>query len=52
MKPGTESKAVPLAVIGVDIGKEVFHLVEFGTDGKIASPFAARRITRTARSIR
>jgi len=30
----------PLASIGVDIGKEVFHLVGFGTDGKIA--FRAR----------
>lgn len=26
----------PLAAIGVDIGKDVFHLVGFGTDGKIA----------------
>ncbi len=26
----------PLASIGVDIGKEVFNLVGFGTDGKIA----------------
>jgi hypothetical protein len=30
----------PLASIGVDIGKEIFHLVRFGTDGKIA--FRAR----------
>src|SRR3954467_2001768 len=36
MKPKTETTAAPLAVIGVDIGKEVFHLVGFGTDGKIA----------------
>jgi transposase len=26
----------PLASIGIDIGKEVFHVVGFGTDGKIA----------------
>lgn len=26
----------PLASIGIDIGKDVFHVVGFGTDGKIA----------------
>ncbi|WP_376717409.1 hypothetical protein [Bradyrhizobium sp. 62B] len=26
----------PLASIGIDIGKEVFHVVGLGTDGKIA----------------
>jgi len=26
----------PLASIGNDIGKEIFHLVGFGTDGRIA----------------
>ena len=35
-----DTTVAPLASIGVDIGKEVFHLVGFGTDGKIA--FAAR----------
>jgi hypothetical protein len=34
MKPRTNMSS-PL-VIGVDIGKEVFHLVGFGIDGKIA----------------
>jgi hypothetical protein len=34
----------PLASIGIDIGKEVFHLVGFGTDGKIAF----RKIKRLA----
>lgn len=34
-----------LASIGVDIGKEVFHLVGFSTDGKIAS---RRKIKRLA----
>jgi transposase len=34
-----------LASIGVDIGKEVFHLVGFGTDGKIAF---RRKIKRLA----
>jgi transposase len=31
-----ETTAVPLAVSGVDIGKDVFHLVGFGANGKIA----------------
>ena len=44
MKPETESKAAPLAVIGVDIGKDVFHLVGFGTDGKIAFRRKIRRL--------
>ena len=37
MKPKTKTTA-SLAVVGVDIGKEVFHLVGLGTDGQ--SPFA------------
>jgi transposase len=36
MKPKTETNTSPLAVIGVDIGKDVFHLVGLGADGKIA----------------
>ena len=43
MKPNTETTAAPLAVIGVDIGKEVFHLVGFGADGTIAF---RKKITR------
>ena len=36
MKSGMESKmSLPVVVIGVDIGKEVFHLVGFAADGKI-----------------
>ena len=35
MKPKTKTTA-SLAVVGVDIGKEVFHLVGLGTDGTIA----------------
>jgi len=35
----------PLASIGIDIGKEVFHLVGFGADGKIAF---RRKIKRLA----
>jgi transposase len=43
MSPEKESDTASLAVIGVDIGKEVFHLVGFGVDGKIAF---RRRIKR------
>src|SRR6516162_3729082 len=35
MKPKTKTTA-SLAVVGVDIGKEAFHLVGLGTDGTIA----------------
>ena len=35
----------PLASIGIDIGKEVFHIVGFGADGKIAF---RRKIKRLA----
>ena len=35
----------PLASIGIDIGKEVFHIVGFSTDGKIAF---RRKIKRLA----
>ena len=35
----------PLASIGIDIGKEVFHLVGFGTDGKIALRHKIKRLT-------
>jgi transposase len=45
MKPKMESNTASLAVIGVDIGKEVFHLVGLGTDGKIAF---RRKIKRLA----
>ena len=39
MKPETESKTEPLAVIGVDIGKEVFHLVGLGVDVSVVRVF-------------
>lgn len=38
MKPKAETPAAALAVIGVDIGKDVFHLVGFGVDGKNRVP--------------
>jgi transposase len=44
MKPQAETTAAPLAIIGVDIGKEVFHLVGFGTDQKVAFRRRIRRL--------
>ena len=44
MKLETESKTAPLAVIGVDIGKKVFHLVGLGADGKTAFRRRIRRL--------
>jgi hypothetical protein len=41
-----DTTARPLSSIGIDIGKEVFHVVGFSTDGKI--PFR-RKIKRLAR---
>jgi transposase len=40
-----DTPCAPLASIGIDIGKEVFHVVGFGTDGKIAF---RRKIKRLA----
>ena len=45
MKPRMESNTSSPMVVGVDIGKEFFHLVGFGADGKIAF---RRRIRRLA----
>src|SRR6516162_4532146 len=36
MKPGMEANMSSPVVIGIDIGKEVFHFVGLGTDGTIA----------------
>ena len=44
-KPPVDTITSPLASIGIDIGKEVFHIVDFGTDGKIAF---RRKIKRLA----
>jgi len=45
MKSGMESKmSLPVVVIGVDIGKEVFHLVGFAADGKITLRRRIRRL--------
>ena len=40
-----DATVAPLASIGIDIGKEVFHLVGFSNDGKIAF---RRKIKRLA----
>ena len=45
MKPKIDLNAAPLTSIGIDIGKEVFHIVGLGTDGKIAF---RRKIKRLA----
>src|SRR6201987_3111581 len=44
MKPKAGTTAASLAVIGVDIGKDVFHLVGLGVDGKIAFRKRIRRL--------
>ena len=44
MKPKTKTTA-SLAVVGVDIGKEVFHLVGLGSDGTIAFRRKIRRLS-------
>src|ERR1043165_7525744 len=44
MKPKTDSNTASLAVVGVDIGKEVFHIVGLGIDGKIAFRRKIRRL--------
>ena len=47
MKPETETTTPTPAVIGVDIGKEIFHVVAFGVDGKIAFRRKIRRLGRS-----
>ena len=39
-----ESSQASLAVIGIDIGKKVFHIVGLGFDGKIAIRRKIRRL--------
>jgi transposase len=45
MKPKTKTTMASLAVVGIDIGKEVFHLVGLGTDGTIAFRRKIRRLS-------
>ena len=40
-----ETTSTPLASIGIDIGKDVFHVVGLGSDGKLAF---RRKIKRLA----
>jgi hypothetical protein len=35
MAPTSRQKPIALASVGLDIGKEIFHLVGFDLDGKI-----------------
>jgi transposase len=44
MKVRNESNTLSPAVIGVDIGKDVFHLVGFGVGGKIVFRRRIRRL--------
>jgi hypothetical protein len=44
MKPKTEPSTASLTVIGVDVGKEIFHIVGFGVDGKVAFRKKIRRL--------
>ena len=44
MKAKIDSNQASLAVIGIDIGKEVFHIVGLGVDGKIAFRRKIRRL--------
>src|SRR6476646_11966896 len=44
MKPKTDFSTASLAIIGVDIGKEVFHIVGLAVDGKIAFRKKVRRL--------
>ena len=44
MKAKMESSQASLVVIGIDIGKEVFHIVGLGVDGKIAFRRKIRRL--------
>ena len=44
MNPRMETNTASLVVIGVDIGKDVFHLVGLGVDGKIAFRQKIRRL--------
>ena len=43
-KPMDTTTTRPLSSIGIDIGKEVFHVVGFGTDGKIAFRHKIKRL--------
>jgi transposase len=45
MTPNTSRISTALTSIGIDIGKEVFHIVGLGTDGKIAFRWKLKRLS-------
>jgi transposase len=45
MAPKADTITTPLASVGIDIGKDVFHVVAFGTDGKIAFRWKIKRLS-------
>ena len=45
MAPKADTVTTPLASVGIDIGKDVFHVVAFGTDGKIAFRWKIKRLS-------
>ena len=47
MQTKFESTAPALTVIGIDIGKDVFHVVGFDADGKIAFRRKIKRLALT-----
>ena len=44
MKPRIDPSVAPPISIGIDIGKEIFHIVGIGADGKIAFRWKIRRL--------
>lgn len=44
MKPKIDNSAMPLVSVGIDIGKEIFHVVGLGADGKIAFRWKVKRL--------
>ena len=45
MAPKVDTITTPLASVGIDIGKDLFHVVGFGTDGKIAFRWKIKRLS-------
>src|SRR5579864_7265494 len=45
MIPNIDRISTPLTSVGIDIGKEVFHIVGLGTDGKIAFRWKLKRLS-------
>jgi transposase len=45
MTLNTDRISTPLASVGIDIGKELFHIIGLGTDGKIAFRWKLKRLS-------